>query len=55
MRKLKVTKRTGETLVSVKVSRLVRGKLRFKLRAKRLVNTGTGVELTTQVVRSRRR
>jgi len=55
VRKLRVTKRRGATFVTVKISRLVRGKLRFKLRATRLVNSGAGVELTTQLVRSRRR
>lgn len=55
VRKLKVTRRTGETFLSVKVSRLVRGKLRFRLRATRLSSSSSGVELTTQLVRSRRR
>jgi hypothetical protein len=55
VRKLRVTKRRGATFVTVKISRLVRGKLRFKLRATRLVNTGAGVELTTQLVRRRQR
>lgn len=54
VRKLRVTKRVGKTFVTAKVSRLVRGRLRFKLRATRVTNTFTGVQLTTQLVRSRR-
>jgi hypothetical protein len=55
VRHLKVTKRTGKTFVTVKVGRLVPGKLKFKLRATRVTNTFTGVNLTTQLVRSRKR
>jgi hypothetical protein len=55
VRKLRVTKRRGATNVTVKISRLVRGKLVFKLKATRLASAGSGVELTTQVVRSKRR
>jgi VWA domain-containing protein len=55
VRKLRVTKRRGATNVTVKISRLVRGKLVFKLRATRLESPGSPVELTTQLVRSRRR
>jgi hypothetical protein len=54
VRKLKVTKRRGATNVTVKISRLVRGRLVFKLKAKRLSGGGSA-QLTTQVVRSRRR
>src|SRR5215210_343940 len=54
VRKLRVTKRRGATNVTVKISRLVRGKLVFKLKAKRLAS-GSGVELTTQGVRSKKR
>jgi hypothetical protein len=39
--------------VTVKISRLVRGKLVFKLRATKLTGGGSA-KLTTQVVRSRR-
>jgi hypothetical protein len=53
VRKLKVTKRRGATNVTVKISRLVRGKLVFKLRATKLTGGGSA-KLTTQVVRSRR-
>jgi|tagenome__1003787_1003787.scaffolds.fasta_scaffold20972892_4 hypothetical protein len=53
VRKLKVTKRRGATNVTVKISRLVRGKLVFKLRATKLSGGGSA-KLTTQVVRSRR-
>jgi hypothetical protein len=54
VRKLRVTKRVGKTFVTVKVGRLVRGKLKFKLKATRVTNTFTGVNLTTQLVRSRK-
>jgi hypothetical protein len=49
-RKLKVVRRQGTTFLTVKVSKLVRGKLRFKLRAATL-STGTSVSLTTQASR----
>jgi hypothetical protein len=55
VRRLRVTKRRGATFVTVKVSRLVRGRLSFKLRARRIATPGASVELTTQLVRSRRR
>jgi hypothetical protein len=55
VRKLRVTKRRGATNVTVKISRLVRGKLVFKLKATRLASAGSGVELTTQLVRSKSR
>jgi hypothetical protein len=54
VRKLRVTKRVGKTFVTVKVGRLVRGKLKFRLKATRVTNTFTGVNLTTQLVRSRK-
>lgn len=56
-RKLKVKRRKGSTFVSVKLSRLVRGKLSFKVKAKQLNGAGTfgGVKLITQASRSRRR
>jgi hypothetical protein len=54
VRRLRVTKRRGATFVTAKISRLVRGKLVFKLRATKLSTPGTSVELTTQVVRSRK-
>jgi hypothetical protein len=57
VRKLRVKKRRGPTFVTVKVGRLVRGKLKFKLRARRIeeVALSGAAQLTTQVVRSRRR
>jgi hypothetical protein len=55
VRKLKVRKRRGKTFVSVKVSRLKRGKLRFRVRAKKLSTTFGGVKLITQASRSKRR
>jgi hypothetical protein len=54
VRHLKVTKRRGATFVTAKISRLVRGKLVFRLKARRLSGGGSA-QLTTQVVRSRRR
>lgn len=57
VRKLRVQKRRGPTFVTVKVSRLVKGKLAFRLRARRVEEVGLSgaAQLTTQVVRSRRR
>jgi von Willebrand factor type A domain len=55
VRKLRVTRRTGATFMTVRVKRLVKGKLRFKLRATRLAAPGATVNLTTQVSRTRRR
>jgi hypothetical protein len=55
VRKLRVTRRTGATFMTVRVKRLVKGKLRFKLRATRLAAPGATVDLTTQVSRTRRR
>jgi von Willebrand factor type A domain len=55
VRRLRVTRRTGATFTTVRVKRLVRGRLRFKLRATRLASPGATVELTTQVSRNRRR
>jgi von Willebrand factor type A domain len=55
-RRLRTTKRRGSTFVTVKLSRLVRGRLRYRLRATRVsTNTFTGVKLITQASRSRRR
>jgi hypothetical protein len=56
VRRLKVRKRKGTTFVTVKVSKLVRGKLRFKVRATKVAsNTLTGVKLITQASRSKKR
>jgi hypothetical protein len=55
VRRLRVTRRNGATFTTVRVNRLVRGKLRFKLRATRLALPGAEVTLTTQVSRTRRR
>ena len=53
-RKLKVTKRRGRTFVTVRVSRVVRGKLRYRLRASKVsTNSFTGVKLITQASRRR--
>ena len=54
VRRLRVTKRRGETNVTVRISRLIRGRLAFRLRATRL-SSSSSVQLTTQLVRSRRR
>jgi hypothetical protein len=48
VRRLMVRKRRGATFVTVKVSRLVPGKLRFKVRAQMVAsNTLTGVKFIT--------
>jgi von Willebrand factor type A domain len=54
-RKLKVKVRTGATFAVVKVSRLVKGKLRFKVKAATIGSGQPQVMLTTQVSQSRRR
>jgi hypothetical protein len=55
-RRLRVRKRRGATFVTVKVSRVVRGRMRFRVQAKRVSSaTFTGVKLITQASRSRRR
>jgi hypothetical protein len=55
VRKLAVSVHTGSTFAVVKVSRLVRGKLRFKVRATTIGSGQPKVMLTTQVSQSRRR
>jgi VWA domain-containing protein len=56
VRRLKVKKRKGATFVTVKVSKIVPGKLRFKVRARKVASsTFTGVKLITQASRSKRR
>lgn len=58
VRKLKVTKRSGKTFVIVKLNRLVRGTLHFRVKATKIgsVTSGTPkVTLTTQVSQSRRK
>lgn len=53
--RLRITRVAGRTFLNVHVSRLKRGKLIFKLRAKTLgTGTTTGVSLTTQATLSRR-
>ena len=55
VRKLKVTRRRGLSFQTVKVSRLTRGKLTFRLKASKLAFPGAQVKLTTQATRSRKR
>jgi von Willebrand factor type A domain len=55
VRRLRIRRRRGETFVIVKVTRVTRGRLRFRLKAKRLENPGTKARLTTQAGQSRRR
>jgi hypothetical protein len=55
VRKLKVRVRTGSTFAVVKVSRLVKGTLRFKVKATTIGSGQPQVTLTTQVSQSRRR
>ena len=54
-RRLRLTRRRGDTYLTVKLSGLVRGKLRYGLRAKQLGFSSSRVELTTQALRSNRR
>jgi hypothetical protein len=54
IKKLKVNRRTGATFTTVKVSGLVRGKLRFTVKARKLSVPGTTTQLTTQVSRRAR-
>jgi hypothetical protein len=51
VRRLKVSRRKGATFTTVRVSGLVKGKLRFFVRASKLSAPGTPVSLTTQVTR----
>ena len=55
VRKLKVTRRRGQSFLTVKVARLTRGKLRFRVKASKLAAPGAQVKLTTQATRSRGR
>jgi hypothetical protein len=54
-RKLKVTVREGSTFAVVKVTRLVKGRLRFAVKATTIASGAPKVTLTTQVSQSRRR
>jgi hypothetical protein len=54
VRKLKVKKVRGATFLTVKVTKLRKGKLKFKVRAKKLGTPG-GAKLITQAVRSKRK
>jgi hypothetical protein len=51
VRRLKVSRRRGATFTTVRVKRLVPGRLRFTVKATRLAAPGTPVSLTTQVTR----
>lgn len=53
-RHIKVTQRRGTTFLVVKLGNLVRGSLRFKVRATKLGSGNARVNLTTQVTQSRR-
>jgi cyclophilin family peptidyl-prolyl cis-trans isomerase len=53
-KKLKVTKRRGQSFVTVKVRGLKKGKLKFRVKAKKLAFPGAQVKLTTQATRSRK-
>jgi hypothetical protein len=54
IKRLKVSRRNGATFTTVRVSGLVRGKLRFKVKARRLSTPGATTRLTTQVTRRAR-
>jgi hypothetical protein len=51
-RKLELSRRRGDTFTTVRVRRLVPGRLRFVVKPTRLARRGTEVSLTTQVARS---
>jgi hypothetical protein len=56
IKKLKIKRRTGATFQTVKVSKLVSGKLKFKVRARKVTsNTFAGAKLTTQASRSKKK
>lgn len=55
VRKLRVRKRRGASFLTVKVSRVTRGKLRFRVKANRITLPGVQAKLTTQATRSRGR
>jgi hypothetical protein len=54
-KKLKVKVKTGSTFAVIKVQRLVKGKLKFKVKAATIGSGAPQVTLTTQVSQSRRR
>jgi von Willebrand factor type A domain len=54
-RRMRVSTRRGATFVNVKLSRVVRGRLRFRVRARRIGSGQVAVKLTTQAIRSRSR
>lgn len=55
VRKLKLNKRRGQSFLTVKVSGVRRGKLRFRVKAKRITVPGVQAKLTTQATRNRGR
>jgi hypothetical protein len=55
VRKLRLSRRSGATFSTIRVSGLVPGKLRFVVKASKLAAPGTPVALTTQVTRKARR
>jgi hypothetical protein len=55
VKKLKVTKKRGVSFLTVKLGRIQRGKLRFKVKASKLAFPGAQVKLTTQATRSKKR
>lgn len=55
VRKLKVTKSSGATFVVVKITKLVKGSLHFRVKATKIGSGAPHVTLTTQVAQSRRR
>ncbi|MGH2960303.1 MAG: hypothetical protein ACRDKE_11910, partial [Solirubrobacterales bacterium] len=55
-KKLKIKRSVGKTFMNANIKGLKRGKLRFKLKIKKLgSSTFTGVSLTTQAVPKRNR
>jgi hypothetical protein len=52
-RKFKVTKRQGSTFLVARLSQLVRGSLRFNVRATKIGSGAPRVSLTSQVTQTR--
>ena len=55
VRRMRISRRTGATFMNVKLGRVTRGRLRFRVRARRIGSGQVNVKLTTQAIRSRRR
>jgi hypothetical protein len=54
-KRLKIKRAAGKTFLSVHISKLKKGKLKFKLKALKVTDVFTGVNLTTQATQGRRK